>query len=919
MQQRNFREKILGRWARWSVENWGKALLIVLGLTVIIGFGITSLRMEMTFYSILPDNSNKVRDLQRIIEEFPAASGVIVVVDGRSIEDPIEAEKIIKRTIDSLIGEYTAEQYKPYVTGTTGRMDMSLFKEHGLMLTKTDDLERMKRTYGDLNLVPLLRHINDDFEAEYSGNSEKLEDDETRAVGQFKGLGQLLQLIDDAAQGRDVSDENLNKALDAYMLGEDYIMSNDNRMGIMIVQPTFSVNDFGILGQGVDTIEEGAKRIANENGISAGVTGFTVIGRDEMASSEEGLVWSSILAFVMILLLLIFVFRMFSVPYIAGLPLLVGIFWTVGFSGYFLDRLNIMTAMYIVALLGMGIDFAIHLLSGYIQERDNGVDFKSSVENSLVKSGSGILTGGLTTAAAFFTLTVAKTGIMQELGIVAGLGILSELLVMILLIPPLLGQREHRLAKKGKTEKKLFTKVKIKSDAASGIGKLIVKAPVTITIIMLLIISGFAFKVKDISLQKNILEMEAKGLESVHLNDEMVKEFDMAPDGLSIISGDLEEVRELTERLKDLSSVKSVESLSDFYVRDSEFIARGDSIRDYIMNLDSVLPVETVNREELLEELYRLESNLIEMGDMAYLGNMNKLVYALGEVTGIDIDGVKTEETSFDSLFTSLEKQVGNHGSEALNHLQSLLFTSMDSRVRTMAGTEKVTLDMLPKNISDSMISKDGSSYLLTINPTQNPWEGDFRDIYTTQVESVTDKATGTILAGDQLTIMAEEDGVRAAIVALIVIFIIMVIDFRNIKLALLTMLPLLGAFVTLFGFMGLTDIKFDFLNIIVVPLLIGIGIDDAVHINHRYLKEGKGKMDFVIARTGTALLLTTLTTIFGFASFIPSVMRAMRSTGIVLTLAMTIAFLYSVLLHPAVLIIVHEKWGWNLSPWRKR
>ncbi|MCF6336160.1 MAG: MMPL family transporter, partial [Spirochaetales bacterium] len=157
----------------------------------------------------------------------------------------------------------------------------------------------------------------------------------------------------------------------------------------------------------------------------------------------------------------------------------------------------------------------------------------------------------------------------------------------------------------------------------------------------------------------------------------------------------------------------------------------------------------------------------------------------------------------------------------------------------------------------------------------------------------------------------------RASLFAVIVVFLILVADFRNIKLAIITMLPLLGSFITLFGIMAVTGIKFDFINIIVVPLLIGIGIDDAVHINHRYLREGKGRMNVVIAMTGTALLMTTLTTVFGFASFIPSIMRAMRSTGIFLSLSMAIAFLNSVLFHPAVLIIVTEKLGWNIKPWR--
>ncbi len=918
-QSQNLREKMLSRWARWSVDNWGKALLIALAITVLLGFGMARLKMEMTFYSMLPQKSNQVKNLKDIVENFSYASAVLVVVDGRSIEDPVEAEKTVKQTIDAITLEYANGVYKPYIASVIGKVEMSLFKEHGLMLTKMDDLERLKRSYSDLNLVPLLEHINDDFEAEYSGNSEKLSSEESEAVTQFEGLGELLKLIEQAAKGQEVSDSKLDEVLDSYMFGDPYIMSNDNRMGLLIVQPTFTMNDIQILQPGVDTIEAGAKKIAFQAGIRAGLTGVTTVGRDEMVTSGQGLVVSSILSIVLILGLLVLMFRMFSVPLISGIPLITGILWTLGLSGLIVHRLNIMTAMYIVALLGLGIDYAIHLLSGYIQERDGGADFKAAVEHSLIKSGSGIITGALTTAAAFFALTIAKNNLITELGFVAGLGILSELFAMIMMIPPLLAYREHRLVKKGKTGNKIFSKVKIKSDAAAGIGKLLVKAPVAIAVLMSLIIISFSFKAGDVEIQDNLLEMEAKGLESVHLNDEMIKEFGMAPDGLMIISSDLEEVKDLSDKLDKLSSVKSVESLADYYLSDTEYKNRSSFIKQFITDLDSIKPMSEVNTKSLLEELYRLEMNLMEMGDMAYIGNMDRIVHTLENITGIDEDGVKVEETSFDRLFSMLENDTDIGTSQAMKVLQNDVFDKMNQKIRTMASSGKISFDMLPSNIKDSLISKDGKSYLISISPTQSPWEGKYRDIFTDQMESVTDKGTGMILVGDQMNLMAQADGRNASIFAVIIVFLILLADFRNIKLAVLTMLPLLGSFLTLFGIMAITGIKFDFVNIIVVPLLIGIGIDDAVHISHRYLREGKGKMDLVIAKTGTALLMTTLTTVFGFASFIPSIMRAMRSTGIVLSLAMAIAFLYSVFFHSAVLIIVTEKLGWNIKPWRTK
>jgi hypothetical protein len=253
---------------------------------------------------------------------------------------------------------------------------------------------------------------------------------------------------------------------------------------------------------------------------------------------------------------------------------------------------------------------------------------------------------------------------------------------------------------------------------------------------------------------------------------------------------------------------------------------------------------------------------------------------------------------------------------EGLIDLQALFVPLLKQKLLQMANPQRITPEMIPPFISDSYRSRDGEDYLMSIIPTQNPWEEDFRKLHMTQLETITDKSTGVILAADQMTEMVEVDGIRAAIAALIAIFFLLLLDFRNLKLALVTIIPLLFSYVSLFGIMALCGIKFDVVNFIAIPLLIGIGIDDAVHFNHRYLLEGSGSMEKVVAKTGAAVLMTTVTTIIAFASFIPSIMRAMRSTGIVLSVAMALAFLFSILLHPAVLIIIAEKLGLNIRSW---
>ena len=913
----NFRQRILGAWASWSSRNWGKTFLIILGITAVMTVGMSRLKMEMTFYSILPGNTSQVRDMKMIMEEFPAASSIMAVVDARSIEDPLEAEKKVKEGIDGIVKLISGPEFSQYVVRVTGKTDMEFYKQHGLMFSKEKDIERSARMYGNLDLVPLIRAVNDDFEREYSGDGEKLADEEQLAVGMFRGLDEVLGLIESAAAGQVPSDKNVNSALDDWLYGESYLLSNDRRMGIAIIQPTFTMEDIMDMNNGVNAIESAVKELGNKMDLSMGLTGIVVVGRDEMATSEQGIVLSSLLALIAILLIMIFTFRMFSVPFISGIPLITGILWTMGMSGFIIHRLNIMTAMYLVALLGLGIDFAIHLLTAYRQELDEGHSFSAAIRESLAKSGPGILTGGLTTATAFFALVFADTQMIRELGVVAGMGIVSELIAMILFIPPLLGFREYRRSGKGKGEHSVFDKVKIRSDAASGIGKVLVKAPVLFSLIMLAIGIFFGLRAPQVSLETNMMKMEAEGLESILLQDTLVEEFSMAPDSLSIISDNPAEVKDFSDRLEDLSSVKMVDSLGAYYVSPRDTEVRGKLIRDFAAVLKNQKASSSVDDEALLAELYRLEMNVMEMGDMAYLGNMDKLLSTINRITGVNDEGEKVAESRFDRLFTRLEG--GEVDSVAMAGLQNRVSSLLGTKLMTMANDEPVSFDVLPDSLRDSYISRDGKQYLMNIMPTQNPWEKEFRDIYTKQISTVTDKATGMLLAGDQLTYMAEKDGIKAAIVAIIVVFLILLADFRNIKLVVLTMISLLLSFLTLFGFMALTGIRFDFINIIVVPLLIGIGVDDAVHINHRYLSEGKGKMKAVIGKTGTALLITSLTTMVGFVSFVPSPMRAMRSTGIVLSIAMAIAFCFSVLFHPGMLIIIREKLNLKIKPWSRR
>lgn len=914
--RKSIKKILLEKWGAWAVTHWIKALGIGILITVIASIGFSRLKMEMTFYSILPENSKQVEDLKSIVNNFPLSSAITVVVEAKDKTDPEAAAQTIKQSVDALIREFEKPAYREYIDDVTGKADRDFMEKYGLIIQKKDDLARLTEIYSNLDFVPLITRLNDDFEKEYSGNEDKLTEDERIAISQFKGLEKLLVLMKNSLEGKQPGEKELDDTLEYLLYGEEYFFSRDDTMALFLIQPTFDVNNIQMLGTAVPLIDKRAKQVAEAHGTTAGLTGLTVVGKDEMVTAEQGLAVSMSIAFILILVLMILVFRMFSIPFISGIPLILGIVWSAGITGFVLQRLNIMTAMYMVVLIGLGIDYAIHLLTTYVQEKDDGKNVRDAMVASFTKSGPGILTGALTTAVAFFALMIAQGAVVKELGFVAGIGILSEYFAMMIFIPALIGCRHSYIKKRGKKESDLLlNRVFGQARTLPGIGRFIQRYPVVVTIVFVVIAAVFIIQSPNVEVQDNIMEMEAKGLESIELQDRMVEEFELAPDCLYIRSGSLEEVKRLSEKLEKLASVKMVDSIAPYYATENEKKERIPVIDDFRSTLHQFSPSSGIHTNRFAEELDRLWMNFTELSILAYSGGMQRMSYTLDKLTGMNDEGEKVADSVIDEIIALLDSDPGSI--EYLTQLQQKVGARLKQKLLAMTEGRDITLDDLPDTVKNSYISKNGMDYLISIYPTQNPWIKQYRDIFTDQVESITPSATGMILAADQMTQIAEVDSVRATIVAFIVIFLLLFLDFKNIKLSIITMLPLSFSLFSLFGIMAITGIKFDFINIIGVPLVIGIGIDDAVHISHRYIYEGKGKINRVITKTGAAVFMTSLTTMIGFASFIPSIMRAMRSTGIVLTIAIGLAFVFSIMFHSSLVVTVCEKLNRNILPWK--
>jgi predicted exporter len=124
-------------------------------------------------------------------------------------------------------------------------------------------------------------------------------------------------------------------------------------------------------------------------------------------------------------------------------PLLVGMFWALGLTGWVLGRVNLMAAGFGAVLLGVGDDVGILLFSRYRDERRAGRAKGLALRAALLGTGPGVIAGALATAMAFLALAFAPFPGIRDLGLTTGLGLLACLVATFLVLPPLLLWRDH--------------------------------------------------------------------------------------------------------------------------------------------------------------------------------------------------------------------------------------------------------------------------------------------------------------------------------------------------------------------------------------------------------------------------------------------------------------------------------------------
>lgn len=648
-----------------------------------------------------------------------------------------------------------------------------------------------------------------------------------------------------------------------------YTWLTPDKTAVMMVKMIEEKNaDFARGTAGIETLRSILASVQeNHPGVTLQLTGLPVMENDEMRSSQNAMNWATWLSVLGVALLYIYFFRELRHPILAIIALFVGIGWSMAYITFFVGHLNILSMAFAVILIGLGIDFGIHFTSRYLTCRAEGNDTKTALVLTGKEIGPGILTGAFTTAAAFFMAGMTEFTGIAELGIIAGGGVLCCCLAALTVLPILI-----YMVDKNRPQEKF----KSPRNPVFFQGN-----PKVVFFLSILVIGAAACGLPKLYYDYNLLNLQPKGLESVALEMRLIEESKQSC-WFAISMSDNEEIlRDRIEKFSALPSVDHVEQLVTLISDENPLVRQ---IHEVLTKTPSDVHQQPVLTKEDARKLYQC----LEMARLCLTGKAEFLSY-YERIEALQKQLLGMRLTEYFARMTQYQESLARDLLTKLNKLEK------------MSSPEPPTLSDLPKAYVDRMRAEDGT-FLLKIYAKGDLWDMENLETFVQEVRSVDPKVTGNPLQTYECSLQMKKGYQDAACYALGIVFILLMLDLRSFADTLFAMFPVVLGIVCTFGIMGYFNIPLNAANLIVLPLILGIGIDDGVHIMHDFHNSYRGGTYRISSSTSMSVILTSLTTILSFGTLMLAEHRGLQSLGMVLAIGTTCCWLTSLLVLPAML-----------------
>ncbi len=654
-------------------------------------------------------------------------------------------------------------------------------------------------------------------------------------------------------------------------LSSEHLLAKDGKLGFVLLRLTKEKGGFAGASKATDELRRIIADVGSRHpGISTGLTGLPVMEDDEMRTSQQSMVWASVLSMAAVVVVIIAGFGGVRHALMANGVLAIGMAWAFAWATASVGHLNILSVTFTVTMIGVGIDYGTYYIGRYLEQRRRGMGWSEALLETSGSVGPGILTGAITTAVAFFAAALTSFVGVAELGMIAGGGILLCCMAELLVLPAVVA-----LVDRGPLFRRIPEPVPVHAwlQPVFRHPRIVILAAVACTM-------ALAGGLHELRYDHNLLNMQAEGLESVAVEKKLLEECDQSVWYALSIADSREQLLERKAKLMLLPCVERVDEIASLLPTDEElkrpFIER---IRGRLATLPERPPEIPVDRLDALGET---------------------LAWAQGESSKRS-GGLRTA-WHLERARDSLRRKGPEECYRAIATFQQRAAGDLLTRLHALSGVanpEPPALDDLPPSLVERFVGSSGR-HLLKIYGRGDIWNFESLEKFVREVRSVDPRATGNPLQAYEASLEMKRSYEQAGLSALAVILVVLWLDFRSIKYALLAALPLAMGLLQTLGLMGLGGIDLNPANLIGIPLILGIAVDYGVHIVHDAL-ERPGPYR-ISASTANSVLVDALTTILGFGALMVASHRGLESLGRLLTLGVTTCTVTSLVFLPASL-----------------
>lgn len=642
----------------------------------------------------------------------------------------------------------------------------------------------------------------------------------------------------------------------------DRFFSKDHTALLMIAEPRESAVDYKFAGQVVQwtqahiesiRAEPGFRDSGRDSGIEAIQAGPYVYAGQDHKFIVRNIQRVSLISILGNLVLCLLVYPNIPMLFLSLIPANLGILWTTGIASFYPGEVNLISLGFIAILAGLGDDQVVHFFNRTPQEWSKGGTLNAALLRTFETTGLSVVLCILTAATATVALAASEFKALAEFGFILTVGMFAMMFHTLVTVPALM-QLWEKFFKPRAPEAITFRFLPFFAhkivDLTGRHARLIVAGASALFLLSLLILPS-------IKLDKH-LEIEGDANNpAVAAQKSLSEKFGIEENpNLLLIAGSQEDVlrraEELTARLETYRQQGAIQS---------------------IFSPTSLLPsIHTQKQRAAL-------------------------------LTKIDLA----------ASAQALEASLREDGLQIAPHQPYI------ERLRELAHgvTEPITLETasaaLPSGLLDSSIRKtEDGSYVAAIayyvadpdnaqvipDDVLKSWRDQYGPFVSFSFEKINRDMQSRLL----------RDSRRALLWTAVGIGLIVYLSFRNLRVSLLVLMPIVFAIIVTFGLLRLAGHYFSFMSITAIPLIIGIGIDNGIHLVRRYLESAGSNILTVAKATGAPLIQSNLTTIIGFGALMASTFAPLAELGLVASLGVALALVGGLCLIPAVIVLDEKK-----------